>query len=107
MIPLAYAIGAVLVLAAVIIERGSIATVFPLVVTATSVAITAVLLLLWRRATLERAAAHMRSAESVPVSSSDPPPAAVAPLLDELRRLGFQVIGVTDTAVGRRPPIRV
>ena len=107
MMQVAYAIGAVLVLAAVIIDRGSMATVFPLVVTATSVAITAVLLLIWRRATLERAAAQMYDAESVPVTSSDPPPAAIATLLDELRRLDFQVIGVTDTAIGRRPPIRV
>ena len=107
MIILAYAIGAALSVAAVIIDGRSMATVFPLVVTATSVAIAGVLLLLWRRATLERAADQMYGAESVLVTSSDPPPAAIATLLDELRRLGFQVIGVTDTAVGRRAPIRV
>jgi hypothetical protein len=106
MIILAYAIGAALAVAAVVIDGRSMATVFPLVVTATSVAIAAVLLLFWRRATLERAAAQVCGAESVLVVSSDPPP-AVATLIGELRRLGFQVIGVTDTAVGRRPPIRV
>jgi hypothetical protein len=106
MIILAYAIGAALSVAAVIIDGRSMATVFPLVVTAASVAIARVLLLLWRRAALERAAAQVYGAESVLVVSADPPP-AVATLLGELRRLGFQVIGVTDTAVGRRPPIRV
>jgi hypothetical protein len=106
MIILAYAIGAALAVAAVVIDGRSIATVFPLVVTATSVAIAAVLLLFWRRATLERAAAQVYGAESVLVVSSVPPP-AVATLLSELQRLGFPVIGVTDTAVGRRPPIRV
>lgn len=107
MIPVAYAIGAALALAAAIVDRGSMATVFPLVVTATSVAIAGVLLLLWRRATLERAAAQMRSADSVAVTSSDPPPGDVATMLGELGRLGFDMIGATDTAVGGRPPIRV
>jgi hypothetical protein len=106
MIILAYAIGAALSVAAVIIDGRSMATVFPLVVSATSLAIAGVILLLWRRATLERAAAQVYGAQSVLVVSADPPP-AVATLLDELRRLGFEVIGVTDTAVGRRPPIRV
>ena len=106
MIILAYAIGAALSVAAVIIDGRSMATVFPLVVTATSLAIARVLLLLWRRATLGRAAGQVYGAESVLVVGSDPPP-AVATLLAELRRLGFQVIGVTDTAIGRRPPIRV
>lgn len=108
MMPLAYAIGAALVIAAVIIDRGSMATVFPLVVTATSVAIAGVLLLLWRRATLRRTLAEVRHAESV--VATDPieaPPAAVAELIGELRRLGFEMIGATDTAVGGRPPIRV
>jgi hypothetical protein len=107
MIPLAYAIGAALAVAAVIIDGRNLATVFPIVVTATSVATAGVILLLWRRATLERAAGQVYSAESDLVTSSDPPPAGVAALLGELGRLGFQVIGVTDTAVGRRPLIRV
>jgi hypothetical protein len=102
MIPLAYAIGAALAVAAVIIDGRNMATVFPIVVTATSVAIAGGLVLLWRRATLERAADHVYDAQS----GSDPPP-AVATLLGELRRLGFEVIGVTDTALGRRPLIRV
>ena len=107
MMPLAYAIGAVLVFAALIIDRGSLATVFPLAVTATSVAIAGVLLLLWRRMTLGRAASELRSAESILVTSADPLPDGVAVLSDELRRLGFEMIGAVDTAVGGRPPIRV
>jgi len=106
MIPLAYAIGAALAVAAVIIDGRNLATVFPIVVTATSVAIAGVILLLWRRATLERAADQVYDAQSDLVTGSDPPP-AVATLLGELRRLGFEVIGVTDTALGRRPLIRV
>lgn len=107
MIALAYAIGAALAVVAVIIDGRNLATVFPIVVTATSVAIAGVILLFWRRATLERAADQVYGAESVQVTGSDPPPAAVAALLGDLGRLGFQVIGVTDTALGRRPPIRV
>ena len=105
--PVAYAIGAVLVFAALIIDGRSMATVFPLVVTATSVAIAGVLLLLWRRMTLGRAASELRSAESILVTRSDPLPDGVAALIDELRRLGFEMIGAVDTAVGGRPPIRV
>jgi hypothetical protein len=90
--PVAYAIGAVLAFAALIVDRGSLATVFPLVVTATSVG---------------RAATELRSAESVLVTSSDPLPDDVAELIGELRRLGFDVIGAVDTAVGGRPSIRV
>lgn len=105
--PVAYAIGAVLVFAALIIDGRSMATVFPLVVTATSVAIAGVLLLIWRRMTLGRAASELRSAESILVTRSDPLPDGVAALIDELRRLGFEMIGAVDTAVGGRPPIRV
>jgi hypothetical protein len=105
--PAAYAFGGVLAFAALLVDRGSLATVFALVVTATSVAIAGVLLLLWRRMTLGRAASGLRSAESVLVTSSDPMPDGVAELIGELRRLGFEMIGAVDTAVGGRPPIRV
>jgi len=41
------------------------------------------------------------------VTRSDPLPDGVAALIDELRRLGFEMIGAVGTAVGGRPPIRV
>jgi hypothetical protein len=105
--PLAYAIGAIVALAVVILDGRSFATVFPIVVTAASIATAGVIVLLWRRVTLEGTAAQMRGAESVLVTSSDPPRDDVATVLEDLRRLGFELIAATDTVVGRRPPIRV
>lgn len=106
MIVVAYAVGAAIAVAAVIVDRGSLGTVFPLVVTAASAAIVGVLLLLWRRAGLERAIAQVRGAESVVATGLvEAPPADVAELIAALRRLGFDLVGVTDTTVGG-PPIR-
>jgi hypothetical protein len=105
--PLAYAIGAVVALAAAIVDGRSFATVFPIVVTAASIATAEVIVLLWRRSTLEGAAAQVRGAQSVLVTNADSPCDDVAVLLGDMRRLGFELIAATDTVVGRRPPIRV
>ena len=61
MIVVAYALGAVVAVAAVIAEPGTIGTVFPIVVTAASLAIAYTLVLIWRRASLRRSIAEMRS----------------------------------------------
>lgn len=107
MIVAAYAVGAVLAVATVIIDAGSRATSFPLVVTAAAVATVAVLLLLQRRARLAHTIAEIRRAESVVATGLIEAPAVdVAELLGELRRLGFDMIAATDTAIGGGPPIR-
>jgi hypothetical protein len=107
MIVVAYAVGAVVVLAALVADPASRATSFPLVVTAATVAIVGVLLLLQRRARLRRTVAEVRSAESVVASGLiEAPEVDVAELLGELRRLGFEMIAATDTTIGGGPPIR-
>jgi hypothetical protein len=105
--PLIYAIGAVVALGLVIVDGRTFATVFPIVVTAASIATAGVIVLLWRRGTLERAVAQVRRAESVLIDRPEPPPNDVAAMLGDLRRLGFELIAATDTVVGRRSPIRV
>jgi len=105
--PLAYAIGAVVALGLVIFDGRSLATVLPIVVTAASIATAGAIVLLWRRASLVRAAAEMRGAETVVATGSEPPPDDVAALIGDLRRIGFDLIAATDTVVGRRQAIRV
>lgn len=107
MIVVAYAIGALIAIAAVIRDQGNLAVMFPIVVTAASVAIVCVLLVLRRRAALRRTIAEMRQAESVVTSGLiEAPRRDVAEVIGELRRLGFTMIGATDTSIGGRPPIR-
>lgn len=103
----AYAVGAVLVLAAVIREPSSTGTLLPLVVAAATLAIVAVALLFQRRANLQRTIAEIRRAESVVAAGLiEAPRADVAELIAELRRVGFEIAGATDTRVGRGAPIR-
>jgi hypothetical protein len=107
MIVAAYALGGIVAVAAVIAEPGSVGTFFPIVVTAASIAIAYVLLLIWRRASLLRSIAEMRKAESVVVTGLiDAPREDVAELIGELRRLGFATVGATDTSIGGGAPIR-
>ena len=107
MIVIAYALGAIVAVAAVIAEPGSIGTTFPIVVTAASVAIAYTLVLIWRRASLRRAIAEMRSAESVVATGLiEAPRTDVAELIGELRRLGFATVAATDTSLGGGEPIR-
>jgi len=107
MIVIAYAAGAVLVLAALIAAPATRATTFPLVVTAATVAIVGVLLHLQRRSRLQRTIAEIRRAESVVATGLiDAPEVDVAGLIGELRRLGFDMIAATDTSIGGGPQIR-
>jgi hypothetical protein len=103
----AYAIGAVLVLAAVITGVMSATTLYPLVVVATTLAVSGVLLLLWRLSTLKRVLAEIRGANSVVAPEPiEPPRKDVAALIGSLRRLGFELIAATDTVIGSGAPIR-
>ena len=107
MIVMAYAVGAIAGVAAVIASPGTIGTIFPIVVTAASLAIAWTLMLIWRRAGLQRAIAEMRRAESVVVTGMiEAPREDVAELIGKLRRLGFETVGATDTQLGGGPPIR-
>jgi hypothetical protein len=103
----AYAIGAVLAVAAVIRDRSSLGTVFPLVVTAATLAIVVVIVIFQRRATLRRTIAEIREARSVVATGLiEAPRTDVAELISELRKLGFEIVGATDTTVGGGRPIR-
>lgn len=107
MIVVAYALGAVVAVAAVIAEPGTIGTIFPIVVTAASLAVAYTVVLIWRRASLRRSIAEMRAAESVVVMGMiEAPRPDVAELIGELRRLGFATVGATDTSLGGGEPIR-
>ncbi len=107
MIVVAYALGAIIAVAAVIAEPASIGTIFPIVVTAASLAIAYTLVLIWRRASLRRSITAMRTAESVVVTGLiEAPQMDVAELIGELRRLGFATVGATDTALEGGAPIR-
>jgi hypothetical protein len=102
-----YATGAVLVLAAVVAGAPNRATLSQIVVVATVVAMIGVVVLLSRRAALQRALAEIRAAQSVVATGPiDAKRDDVAALIDELRRLGFELVGATDTMIGARPPIR-
>jgi hypothetical protein len=107
MIVVAYALGAVIAVALVIVDPASIATIFPIVVTAASIAIAMVVLTIWRRASLRGKIAEMRAAESVVATGLiEAPRRDVAELIGELRRLGFATVGATDTSLGGGAPIR-
>ena len=84
MIVVAYALGAIIAVAAVIAEPASIGTIFPIVVTAASLAIAYTLVLIWRRATLRRSITAIRTAESVVVTGLiEAPQMDVAELIGE------------------------
>ena len=107
MMPIAYAVGAVLVVAGLITGYGNLGTLFPIVVTATTVAIVGVLLLLKRRSDLQRTIAVVRAAESEVVTGMvEAPRPDVAELIGELRQLGFETVGATLTSIGDGPPIQ-
>ncbi len=107
MIVVAYALGAIISVAAVIAGPGSIGTIFPIVVTAASLAIAYTLVLIWRRASLRRSITAMRTAESAVVTGLiEAPQKDVAELIGELRRLGFATVGATDTSLEGGAPIR-
>jgi hypothetical protein len=104
MIVVAYAVGSVVAVAAVLASPGSVATVFPIVVTAASIAVAAVIVLAWRRASLEGAIARIRGAQSVVATGLiEAPPVDVARLIAEVRRLGFETVGAVDTTIGGPP----
>ena len=103
----AYAFGALIAIALVIRDPRNLAVIFPIVVTAASLSIVCVLLVLRRRAALRRTIAEIRQAESVVTSGLiDAPRRDVAEVIGELRRLGFAMIGATDTSIAGRGPIR-
>ena len=107
MIVIAYAVGAIVGVAAVIASPGTLGTIFPIVVTAASLAIAWTLMLIWRRAGLRRAISEMRRAESVVVTGMiEAPREDVAELIGKLRRLRFETLGATDTQLGGGQPIR-
>jgi hypothetical protein len=105
----AYAVGGVLALTAVLLGLGGsmATTIGQIAVLATVVAMVGVVVLLSRRAALERALSEIRAAQSVVVPGElDRPGGDVAILVDDLQRLGFEMIGATDTLIGARSPIR-
>ena len=107
MIVIAYAVGAIIAVAVVIADPASIATIFPIVVTAAAIAIALVVVTIRRRATLRGKIAEMRSAESIVATGLiEAPRRDVAELIGELRRLGFATVGATDTSLGGGEPIR-
>jgi hypothetical protein len=107
MIVVAYALGAVIAVALVIVDPASIATIFPIVVTAAAIAIAMVVMTIWRRASLRGKIAEMRAADSVVATALiEAPRRDVAELIGELRRLGFATVGATDTSLGGGAPIR-
>jgi hypothetical protein len=107
MIVVAYALSAVIAVALVIVDPASIATIFPIVVTAAAIAIAMVVMTIWRRASLRGKIAEMRAADSVVATGLiEAPRRDVAELIGELRRLGFATVGATDTSLGGGAPIR-
>jgi hypothetical protein len=103
----AYAFGALIAVALVIRDPRNLAFVFPIVVTAASLAIVFVLLVRRRLTALRRTIAEIRQAESVvTIGLIDAPRRDVAEVIGELRRLGFAMIGATDTSIAGREPIR-
>lgn len=102
-----YAVGAVLVLAAVVAGAASRATLSQIVIVATVVAMIGVVVLLSRRAALQRALAEIRAGQAVVAKGPvEPQRVDVAALVAELRLLGFELVGATDTLIGNRSPIR-
>ena len=107
MMPIVYLVGAVAIIAASVARVGDFATLFNVVVIAASLAIVAVLFTWWRRASLQRAIEMVRRSESVVAKGMiEAPHADAAGLIAALRRLGFEIAGATDTAVGGGEPIR-
>jgi hypothetical protein len=106
-IVVAYAVGAGLMIAAAIGGAASATALFPFAIWGTVLAVVGMLLNLWRRSTLKRVVADIRRAESVLAAGLvEAPRADVAELIGELRVLGFEMLGATDTAIGGGPPIR-
>lgn len=102
-----YAVGAVLILAAVAGGAADRTTLSQVAVVATVMALIGVVVLLSRRAALQRALAEIRAAQAaVATGPIDPRRDDVVALVDELRRLGFELVGATDTMIGARSPIR-
>jgi hypothetical protein len=107
MIVVAYALGAIAAVVGVVAQPETIGTFFPLIVTAASIAIVMVLLMVWRRATLLGKVAEIRASESVVATGLiEAPRQDVAELIGKLRGLGFATVGATDTSLGSDPPIR-
>lgn len=107
MMAIAYAVGAIVIIGGVITGYGSMATLFPITVTAASIAIVGVLFLAWRRASLRRAIAQVRETKSEVVTGMvTAPEVGVAELIGELRNLGFATVGATLTSIGGGPPIQ-
>ena len=105
----AYGIGAVIALTAVLlgVGRGTVTMLGQIAVLATVVALVGVVVLLSRRAALERALSEIRAAQSVVVPDDvDGPAGDVGRVVDELGQLGFEMVGATDTLIGARSPIR-
>lgn len=102
-----YAVGALLAVASVVRDPTTLGTAFPIVVTAASLAVAVTLLLLRRRAALRRTIADIRQADSVVATGLvEAPRTDVAELIGQLRRLGFEMVGATDTSIGGGRPIR-
>jgi hypothetical protein len=103
----AYAVGAALVIAAELAGVASTATLAQVAIVATVVSLVGMVVLLSRRAALERALAEIRAGQTVEASEQlETAPSDVADLIGELRKLGFELAGATDTLIGNRPPIR-
>jgi hypothetical protein len=103
----AYAFGALVAVALVIRDPRNLAAVFPIVVTAASIAIVFVLLVLRQKAKIRRAITDVRQAESVVATGLiEAPRRDVAEVIGELRQLGFAMIGATDTSIAGRQAIR-
>ena len=98
-----YAVGAVLVLGAVVAGVASRATLSQIVIVATVVAMIGVVVLLSRRAALQRALGEIRAGQSVVATGPiEPHRDDVAALIAELRLLGFEPVGAIDTLDGDR-----
>jgi hypothetical protein len=102
-----YLVGAGLIIAAAVARVGDFATLFNVTIVAASLAIVAVIFTWWRRASLQRAIETVRGSESVVATGMiEAPHVDAAGLIAELRRLGFELAGATDTAIGGGDPIR-
>jgi hypothetical protein len=105
--PLIYLIGAILIVAAAVARVGDFGTLLMVTIVAASLAIVGVIFTFWRRASLQGAIEAVRDSRSVVAEGMiEAPQVDAAALIAALRRLGFEVAGATDTAVGGGEPIR-
>ena len=107
MIAIAFAVVGIAAVVAVLIGFAMPGEIIGPMVAATVLAGVSLVLSLFRKQQLQRALARIHTAAPVVAEGLiQAPPLEVAQLIGELRRLGFEMIAVTDTRIGAGKPIR-